>query len=240
MKKISSLFGACAAESFAGVLCVLGCMGIVEIVAFVLRGIIRDAGSFGEAAADSFLPFICALGYLGMFRALVRGSGNSRGSRYIVRRLRVSERTTFLVRAAYCILCFALFILFQAVMIFLLAFFYRHGRYFSGGAEYLFVSLRADGFLYSIIPLKDIWMVLMNAACVVYSGTAAAYMAVLIRDGIGPIISYAVPVAVILLFLMRSLFEPFVLVFVLLTICWLLCLYSALVYSGDKWGWDRS
>lgn len=233
MKKTLSLFEVCGAETLGRVSAVLGCMSIAELAAFVLRGILRDAGSFGDAVSDSFIPYVFALGYIGMIWALAWGCGDNRGAVYTLRRLRSSERSAFLVRAAYCIICFAVFMLLQVFLVFVMAFLYRHCGYFKAGSEFLFVSIRAEGFLYALIPLTEAVPGIVNAVCVMASGTAAAYMAVLHRDGNGPIVSYAVPAAVIVLYLLRSLFMGFWAMFGALVILWGICLWAALVYSGD-------
>jgi len=176
MKKYLDLFELIAASGIRRVFAVLGAMTVIEAVSFCIFGVARRVYTFENAIVRSAVPIIAALAFAAVFWALTSGSLKRSRPDYLIRRLDISTQGAFITECVFCIMCFAVFLLLQTVLIYVFSLIFTHGPYFSEGPQGIFIDIRQNSFLHQLFPLWNSWITWRNYICVIASGVAAADM----------------------------------------------------------------
>ncbi|MBQ9890857.1 MAG: hypothetical protein IJM39_05545 [Firmicutes bacterium] len=203
MKKIISTIEVFAGLTIKRMFVVLGSMAALELILFWIFGLSRQVYTFENAVIRSFIPVVFCAAYLAMYWALAWFSGRNSTYRYTLQRLTLSERSATAVQTVYYALCFLLFLLTQVVLTVLMAKLFEGGKYFSEGAQGIFIDMRYNTyFLYNLVPLWTGVQRVKSLLCIILAAIAAAHMNVSVRRGYTPVISFILAAAAAMLWAM--------------------------------------
>ena len=203
MKKIISTIEVFAGLTIKRMFVVLGSMAALELILFWIFGLSRQVYTFENAVIRSFIPVVFCAAYLAMYWALAWFSGRNSTYRYTLQRLTLSERSATAVQTVYYALCFLLFLLTQVVLTVLMAKLFEGGKYFSEGAQGIFIDMRYNTyFLYNLVPLWTGVQRLKGLLCIILAAVSAAHMNVTVRRGNTPVLSFILVVVTALFWTM--------------------------------------
>jgi len=187
--KYASVFGLYARSSIFKVLGVLLCMSGVQIGLF-LKHYVPSSGigyqnPFVVAVADCGIPKIFAGTFLVLTILLcMTGTEYSSKTGYTLRRLCVSERSTFFCQALYNIFAYILLLATQIVVIYIIGIIFlksEPAKYVN--VQAIFLAFYSDGFLHAVLPLEDVWLWGRNICWLVALGMTTAEFPYLQRRG---------------------------------------------------------
>lgn len=196
MKKYISTMEVFAGLTYKRMAAVLGSMAALELLLFWIFGLSRKVYTFENAVKGSYIMVVFGIAFAAMFWVLAWTSGKSSQYVYTLQRLKMSERAAVRVQFLYYILCFALFVLTQTVLLLLMAKLFENGSYYTEGPQGIFVDLRMNHFLFRLLPQWDRVPLLINALSVIYSAGAAVNMNVKLRHGKAPVFAVILAAAV--------------------------------------------
>lgn len=189
IRKYASVFGLYARGSIFKVLGILLCMSVVQIVLF-MKCYVPSAGvgyqnPFVVAVTDCGIPKLFAVTFLFMTILLcMTGTEYSSKTGYTLRRLCVSERTTFFCQALYNMFAYSLFLATQIVVIFVLGMIFLKSEPENHvNIQAVFLAFYSDGFLHAILPLEDTFLWGRNLCWLIALGMTTAEFPYLQRRG---------------------------------------------------------
>lgn len=153
---VFGLFARCSIFKVAGVLCLMGLVQMVLFVKLYLPSMLVNDASFLQALAVSKVSGVCLVGFVLITIVLCKtGTEYSSKTSYTLKRLSISEQSTFLMQALYNIFIYVLFVGFQLAMIFLLGWLFQNKVSGNVNSQFLFLAFYQNYFLHALFPMED-------------------------------------------------------------------------------------
>lgn len=178
MKRYMSVFGMITRSSIYKILTVLGGLAVTELIMFCIgmEQPLAAMSSLEDLVDQSHYVYVLAIAYV-LMTAVLCFYGCSIGSRqeYTLKRLRIKEKSIFLMQCFYNILCYVLLWGVQLLVLFISSRYYMEKQTeFIVGSQTLFMAFHRSDLMHGILPLHDwaSWVVLVYV--IAGTGIAAA------------------------------------------------------------------